>query len=194
VGDPADQRLWQEIRAGRREACAELVRAHYAGVYRFLLHLTRDGGRAEDLTQDTFAAAWEKIGAFEGRSGFRTWLHRIAYHKFVDARRAERYRPATAAPLAEEIAPGPGPLDAAIAGDRARRLYQALDRLDADDRALLVLHYLQGLSYREMADVLGEPAGTVKWRTSLALTRLRDLLPAEGDTHDAEPTARAKKP
>ena len=52
-------------------------------------------------------------------------------------------------------------------------------RIDPADRVLLVLHYLQGLSYREMADVTGEPAGTIKWRTSLALGRMRNLLTAE---------------
>ena len=57
-------------------------------VYRFLVHLTRDEPRAEDLTQETFAAAWRGIGSFAGRSGLGTWLHRIAYGKFIDARNA----------------------------------------------------------------------------------------------------------
>ena len=87
------------IRAGRREACARLIHEHYPAIYRFLFHLTHDGPEAEDLTQETFAAAWEKIGAFEGRSAFATWLHRIAYGKFVDARRAGR----RSAALAERL-------------------------------------------------------------------------------------------
>ena len=83
--EPDDQRLVNDLRAGRRDACAELVRAHYQAVYRFLVHLTRDVHRAEDLTQETFAAAWEKRATFEGRSTPATWLHRIAYTKFIDA-------------------------------------------------------------------------------------------------------------
>ena len=88
--EPDDQRLLRHLRAGRPEACAELVHAHYKIVYRFLVHLTRDIHRAEDLTQDTFAAAWAKIGTFQGRATVATWLHRIAYTKFIDAQRAER--------------------------------------------------------------------------------------------------------
>src|SRR5262245_24922122 len=90
VAEHSDQRLVSAIQAGRREACAELVHAHYQGIYRYLLHLTRNLTQAEDLTQETFATAWEKIGTFEGRSALGTWLHRIAHGKFVDARRAGR--------------------------------------------------------------------------------------------------------
>ena len=178
--EPADRELLEGIRAGRREACARLIHEHYPAIYRFLLHLARDAAEAEDLTQETFAAAWEKIAAFEGRSALCTWLHRIAYGKFVDARRAGRRSAALAERLRRrEPAAAPCPVEAAVRDDEARRLYAALQRVDAPDRVLLVLHYLQGLSYREMADVTGEPAGTLKWRTSLALDRMRTLLAAE---------------
>ena len=65
------------------------------------------------------------------------------------------------------------------AADRRRRLHSALDELDEDDRTLLTLHYLQDLSYREMATVLEKPSGTVKWQTSQALHRLRAHLNGE---------------
>ncbi len=176
----ADRELLEGIRAGRREACTRLIHDHYSAVYRFLWHLTRDATEAEDLTQETFTAAWEKIGAFEGRSAFATWMHRIAYGKFVDARRAGRRSAALAERLKTRETPAPPcPLEAAANDDESRLLYAALRQVDPADRVLLVLHYLQGLSYREMAEVIGEPAGTIKWRTSLALGRMRTLLTAE---------------
>jgi RNA polymerase sigma-70 factor (ECF subfamily) len=189
VTEPDDQRLLNSLRAGRAEACAELVRGHYQKVYRFLVHLTRDVHRAEDLTQETFAAAWERIATFQGRSSLATWLHRIAYTKFIDGQRAER----RAATLRENL-PAPAfapadPFEIVMAGDEARRLYGVLDELDAADRTLLVLHYLQGLSYREMAAVLDEPSGTVKWRTSEALKRVRILLDHEVSDHATPKTA-----
>ena len=76
-----------------------------------------------------------------------------------------------------------------MAVDEARRLYGALDELDAADRTLLVLHYLQGMSYREMALVLDEPSGTVKWRTREALNCLRILLADEDSDHATPKTA-----
>jgi RNA polymerase sigma-70 factor (ECF subfamily) len=189
VTDPDNQRLLSDLRAGRPEACAAVVRAHYPAVYRFLAHLTRDVHLAQDLTQETFATAWEKKATFQGRATLATWLHRIAYTKFIDARRAER----RAAGLLERL-PNPqvspqGPLDAVTAGDEARQLYRALDALDVPERTVLVLHYLQGLSYREMAAVLDEPTGTVKWRTAEALKRLRAKLGDEVPDHAPRTTA-----
>jgi RNA polymerase sigma-70 factor (ECF subfamily) len=183
VTKPDDQRLLKSLRACRPEACAELVRRHYRAVYRFLFHLSRDVDRAEDLTQDTFAAAWEGIDTFRGRSSLATWLHRIAYTKFVDSRRSERRAAALHERVTKAALAPDDPLEAAMAADEARRLYAALDELDTADRALLVLHYLQGLSYREMASVLDEPSGTVKWRIRQALDELRNLLVHEVSEH-----------
>jgi RNA polymerase sigma-70 factor (ECF subfamily) len=183
VTEPDDQRLVRDIRAGRPEACAELVRAHYQAVYRLLVHLTRDAHQAEDLTQETFAAAWEKVATFQGRAALATWLHRIAYTKFIDAQRAHRRAAAVRERLTGPKDAPADPFDSAVADDEARRLYRALDALDAPERTVLVLHYLQGLSYREMATVLDEPTGTVKWRTGEALNRLRALLGDEVPNH-----------
>ena len=175
MANPDDQRLLGGLRRGSPKAWPEFVLAHYQRIYRFLIHLTRDVHEAEDLTQETFAAAWEKIAAFRGGATLATWLHRIAYTRFIDARRAKQ----RAARLLERLpgAEGPSdPLEIMTADDEAQRLYRVLHRLDVPTRTLLVLHYFQGLSYPEMADVLEEPTGTVKWRTSEALTRLRALL------------------
>ncbi len=190
--EQSDRNLVEGVRAGRRGDCVRMIHEHYQAIFRFLVHLTRSDAEAEDLTQETFTAAWEKIGAFEGRSSLRTWLHRIAYGKFVDDRRLNR----RTAKLAEGLKRRDGsvqqsPLQAAADDDEARRLYAALDQAENGDRVLLVLHYLQGLSYREMAEVTGQPAGTLKWRTSLALSRMRILLTTE-KSHD-QSAARARR-
>lgn len=81
------------IRAGDRDACEELVRQYYEGVYRFLFHQTPDPHLAADLTQETFAAAWQGIETFNGNASFSTWLHQIAYRKLVDGvRKSQRHR------------------------------------------------------------------------------------------------------
>jgi len=189
VTKPDDQRLLSNLRAGRHEACAELVRSHYQTVYRFLVHLTGDVHQAEDLTQETFAAAWEKIASFEGRATLATWLHRIAYTRFIDAHRAERRAAVMLERLSRPTVSPSDPLDTVIDDDESQRLYRSLHALDAPERTMLVLHYLQGLSYREMASVLDEPTGTVKWRTCEALNRLRALLSDEVPAHELRKTS-----
>jgi RNA polymerase sigma-70 factor (ECF subfamily) len=186
VAASEDERLLADIRAGRRDACAHLIHAHYQGVYRFLVHLTRDVALAEDLTQDTFVTVWERIGSFAGRSSVATWLHRIAYGKFVDACRRAR-RGSEVHDLLRQQTPRAAwttPLDEVVADDQTRHLYAALHRLEPRDQALLVLHYFQGLSYRDMADVLDEPANTLKWRVRTALAQLRTLFTGEAHRHE----------
>jgi RNA polymerase sigma-70 factor (ECF subfamily) len=192
VGKPDDPHLVSRLRAGRPEACAEIVHIHYASVYRFLVRLTRDIHQAEDLVQETFATAWQKAADFRGRATLTTWLHRIAYTKFLDARRAGRREVGLRERLAVRLDTPSGldPCAAVGADDEAERLDRLLHMLDAPLRALLVLHYFQGLSYREMADVLQEPVGTVKWRTGEALDRLRSLLTRdEVPQHASRPTS-----
>jgi RNA polymerase sigma-70 factor (ECF subfamily) len=183
VGKLEEQRLLNNLRSGRPGACAELIHLHYEHVYRLLVHLTGDVHQAEDLTQETFVSAWEKIGKFEGRATLATWLYRIAYTRFIDGRRLQQRTTELLNRLPSLATSAADPLDNVMADDEARRLYRALDELDAPERTVLALHYLQGLSYREMAMVLEEPSGTVKWRTSQALNRLRSVLSDEVADH-----------
>jgi RNA polymerase sigma-70 factor (ECF subfamily) len=189
MAESDEERLVRNLRAGRPEACTELVRAHYQAIYRFLVHLTRHVHRAEDLTQETFATAWEQIGNFQARSTLATWLHRIAYTKFVDAQRIERRTAGVLERLPNSRGSPADPLDSVATDEEARRLYQALNSLSASEHTLLVLHYFQGLSYREMANVLDQPSGTLKWRTAAALVRLRALLSDEVPCHASRKTS-----
>ena len=174
-----ERRLLRQIRAGEREACEEFVRQNYAQIYRFLFHLAGDEALAEDLTQETFAAAWKGIGTFRASSSLATWLHRIAYTRFIDSRRAlQRQAAAAVRPNLQENRPPdyPSPLDRLLADERSRRLYRAIQDLAEADRLVIVLHYLQGLTLRQTAAALNEPVGTVKWKTNHALSRLRASL------------------
>jgi RNA polymerase sigma-70 factor (ECF subfamily) len=192
VNRGSEKHLAHRIAAGDREACVQLIQLHQAAIYRFLVHLAGDAHRAEDLVQDTFAAAWAAIDTFRGGSSLATWLHRIAYRKFADAlRRKPRiaFEPATA--VDDVRSAGPDPLEEVLAEEQSRRLYQALARLADTDRDVVVLHYLQGLSFADMAAVLDEPVGTAKWRTHQALARLKSLLEGRLDDEPGKATRAA---
>jgi RNA polymerase sigma-70 factor, ECF subfamily len=178
VTQRSDNAIVKGILTGNREACIDFVRQFHAPIYRLLVHLCRDAHLAEDLTQESFLAAWRKIGSFNAKSSLNTWLHKIAYRKFIDARRRSERSVAirVEAPIENAQSNAPNPYDSALANDQARHLYRALDGLISAERDVVVLHYLQGLSYEEMADVLGQPSGTVKWRTRQALENLREVL------------------
>ena len=174
----SDNLLVKRILAGNREACVELIGQYHAPIYRLLVHLSRDAHVAEDLAQETFLAAWAKISSFNRASSLNTWLHTIAYRKFIDAHRRHERTVTTRshASIHQAQANTRNPYDSALAGDESLRLYRALDCLKPAERDVVVLHYLQGLSYEEMAAVFSQPTGTLKWRTRQALENLRSAL------------------
>jgi len=154
-----------------------VIQAHYRSVYRFLLFLGHDVDLAEDVTQEVFASAWRSIGSFRGRSSIRTWLHRIAYNAFLDAqRRRRRDRVAVAEMGSRDCDLADDPLAGIVVDEHLSALAEALQNLELDERTVLLLHYVDGLSYREMTRVLGRPSGTLKWITSRALEKLRRRL------------------
>jgi RNA polymerase sigma-70 factor, ECF subfamily len=181
---PATDRLVaQRMASGDRQACAGLVRRHHAEVYGMLVRLCRDAHRAEDLTQETFAACWTSIAAFRGESSLATWLRRIAYHKFVDWRRQRK----DALAAAVDIGAVPEPLSRAcddpvarlLADESLRQLHDAMGQVPAGSQEVLVLHYQEAMSFQEMSYLLDQPVGTVKWRVSQAIAELRQRLNSE---------------
>jgi RNA polymerase sigma-70 factor (ECF subfamily) len=169
----------KKLREGRRQAYEAVVLQNYRSIYRFMAYLTRDTSLAEELTQETFTSAWANIDSFKGRASLGTWLHRIAYRKFIDSTR--RLQRDTAfmnglKPQNEAAAEASDPLYQLTADENYRLLYEAMRRLKSSDYMVIVLHYIQGLSFREVAEVLDKPVGTVKWQTSRALTRLKFYL------------------
>lgn len=169
----------RDLRKGRREAFEATICEHYKSIYRFVAHLSGDASLAEDLTQETFVSAWANISGYKGRASLGTWLHKIAYNKFIDSGRMLDRRAALIAGLKKD---GPDILEVSdpfyrlIKDEHSLLLYESMHRLDSAEYLVIVLHYVQGFSFRDMAIVLDESVGTVKWRTSQALKRLRAFL------------------
>lgn len=166
--------MLQALREGRREAYENVIEAHYASIYRLLLFLTRNATVAEDMTQEVFASAWAALPEFRGDASVKTWLRRIAYNLFLDSQRRRKRDETLAGKLEAGTAEtAADPFVRIMTDEHLGRMYRAMDDLEGEERAVLLLHYLDGLSYREMARVLHRTAGTLKWITHDALEKLR---------------------
>ena len=165
----ADARLLEKLRRGDAEAGRRFVHAYYAGVYRYLLYLTGRPETADDLTQETFVQAWRSLDSLDDRAHFRPWLHRIAHREFLQALRSQR-----ACTSLDELPEAPEPR--AAAQTSAVELRQVITRLPLEERQVVVLHYLEGYSYDEIAQILGAPVGRVRQRLVEARARLRREL------------------
>jgi RNA polymerase sigma-70 factor, ECF subfamily len=178
----SEEQLLQALRERRRDAYLEVIESHYRSVYRLLLFLCRDSSLAEDMTQDVFASAWVAIDTFRGDASIKTWLRRIAYNAFLDSRRRRaRDKAVVGVGIDPEGVGVREPLSEIVADESRAAVCRALDDLDLDERTVLLLHYMDGLSYREMAEVLDRPDGTLKWITGRALEKLRVQLAGKAE-------------
>ena len=179
MGRFGDKRLARRAGAGETLARQRMVADHYEGIYRFLVHLCRNAHHAEDLTQETFVAACTGVEQFDGCSSMYTWLHRIAYNKFIDhTRRISREREQASAfsQQAHADSCNTDPAACLTAAEDDRRIQAAIERLADQDREMITMHYRQELSFRQMAEILNRHVGTIKWQVGLVLGRLRKLL------------------
>lgn len=155
--------------AGDSRAYGELVRRHQSRVRVFLLRLTRDPTLADDLAQEAFLAAWQKLADFRGDGAFGGWLMRIAWTTFLQARRKQdRYRE-----VVEQAAREEATAPAARPSDEVTDLDRLLAVLGEEERAVLVMSYACGLSHREIGEACGLPVGTVKSIIFRAKERIR---------------------
>jgi RNA polymerase sigma-70 factor (ECF subfamily) len=163
---------------GDREAFSRLVRAHQRRVYAVAYQIVANHADADDVAQEAFVRAYRGLAAFDGRSDFFTWLYRIVVNTALNHLRS-RKRAATLWSDRQDAdePPGPGydytPRLAAMEGDRLRRTLAAICELSETLRVTLVLATVQGMSYRDIAELLGIPEGTVAWRVNEARRQVR---------------------
>jgi RNA polymerase sigma-70 factor (ECF subfamily) len=152
-------------------------------VYGYLLRLGADPALAEDLTQECYARAWQRIDSLREAASLRSWLLTIARNELLQHARGRGPETADLESAAEIAGARPSPEADAAASQRDGSLHRAVQRLDPDLREAIALHYFQDLSFREVGAVLGLPAGTAKSRVNRALERLRALLREGGKDH-----------
>lgn len=176
----ADRGLVDAAAAGDREAYDELVRRYQAPIVNLVRALTGGDTDAEDLAQEAFVRAWRGLRRFRGDSAFRTWLYGVTVNVVrTHYGRRKRFRRLFWVGGGETEG-GPEPADPDTGIEDALVMRNAIDRalaaLPPDLREAVTLRDVQGLEYREIADVLGVPIGTVESRIFRARQKLRPLL------------------
>ena len=164
---------------GDTQAYGRLVGATQRMVASVALAVTRDVHTSEDIAQETFLSAWQRIGQLGNPHSFLPWLRQVARHRAIDHVRAQRYRETPMDPLdtlaAVAASPRHGPAEQFVNDQEARQLAEALDEIPASSRDVLLLYYREGEDTREVAALLGLTDAAVRKR----LQRGRDSLRAE---------------
>ena len=176
-GHPAaeiEPKLIALAQRGDRQAFGELVRRHREGVANVVYRMCGDANLAEDAAQEAFIRAWQHLPSYRPRSPFRNWVYRIATNAALDALRRERET--VDVDTLSLASPYEGPEATVERGERGERVRWAVLALPPASRAVLVLREYEDLSYREIADTLAIPIGTVMSRLNYARNRLRESL------------------
>jgi RNA polymerase sigma-70 factor (ECF subfamily) len=171
--------LVSRAQKGDRQAFAALVEQYWDGLYRWLYHVTHHRQAAEDLAQEAFLKALAGLGTFQAGSNFRAWLFRIAYNQFLNQRRSE----ARARQLFPDVVPTleHGPAEQVMSRENLQVLTRAVGRLPPDFRAAFLLRVEEGLSFREIADVVQTTEETARWRVFKARQKLMEVLAPQMD-------------
>lgn len=169
-----DIELVADVKKGSRSAFTELVRRHQRGLLRIVLRLTRELPLAEDIVQETFIKAYEKMDLFEGRSSFKSWLYQVGLNTAKNRFRSRPQEEFTTDVLQ-------GGVDAGaerdlVKGDMARLLRTEVDLLPERQRIAITLRVFEDLSFKEIAQIMNCPYDTAKANYRHALLKLRETF------------------
>ncbi|MBR4194874.1 MAG: RNA polymerase sigma factor [Oscillospiraceae bacterium] len=177
MSDKKEASLIKRIqRQGDRQAAETLISAYYREIYAFAYRQTSDVDAAMDLTQEIFLAALQSIQRYDPkRAGFRTWLYRIASHKLTDLFRSPAYRlRQSTIPIEELSLPDDGsPEEQWLEADQLRQIQLRIADLPDEIQSILRLRFYGEAGFRQIAEILALPEGTVKTKYYAAIRTLR---------------------
>ena len=173
--DPSDADLIARWEAGDERAASLLVERHGTPVARYVVSLGQRAG-VEEVVQDTFVRAFGSLGSFRGESSLRTWLFTIARRLVADRRRmAKRQRDVSEVQEGDAVTTC-DPLDDLIASESGRRMQDVIGRLSPAQREVFLLRVNDGMSYKEIAVVVGTTEGAARVHYHHALRQLKESL------------------
>jgi RNA polymerase sigma-70 factor (ECF subfamily) len=176
-GDPSDLELVEAGRSGDDAALGSLVRRHHEAAFRVAVSLVNDDDLAQDVVQDAFMKAFRALAGFRGDSSFRTWLLTITANEARGALRRRGRRKETAIEDAGEVASEEmGPAGAAIVAQEAGRARKMLEQLPEKQRMSVSLRIEEGLSFKEIGEVIGSSEGAARVNYFHGIRRLRELM------------------
>ena len=170
--DAEDLALVQQALAGQTDAFGVLVGRYQKVMCTVALRMVGNPADAQDVTQDAFVKAYQRLASFDSHYRFYSWMYRILVNECLNLNRARRPEEA----LDRDTAGSGTPFDTTLEIERREQIQMALLRLSPEYRTVVVLRHFAGQSYGEIADALGIPEKTVKSRLYSARQRLGELL------------------
>ncbi|UOE99765.1 RNA polymerase sigma factor [Bdellovibrio reynosensis] len=174
-----DLELVEKVKSGNRGAFSELVKRHQRSVLRLSLRFVKDMDTAEDVTQEAFIKAYEKLNSFEGRASFKSWLFQIAVN--TARNKLREWKRDTVDIDDVQLAVGAEAEKTLVHTAVADLLQQEVEKLPFKQRTALVLRVYEDLSFNEIADIMECPYDTAKANYRHALMKLRQTFEQQAE-------------
>jgi RNA polymerase sigma-70 factor (ECF subfamily) len=173
--EPSDAELIRRWRGGDTRAATQLVERHAQAVARFVAS-AGERDEVDEVVQDTFVRAFGALDSFRGDSSFRTWLFTIAKRLVLDRRRAERRSRIVASVAEDDAVIQFNALDAMVADESLQRVRAAVESLSPKQREVFTLRVEQGLSYKDIAELIGSTEGATRVHYHNAMRAVKEFL------------------
>ena len=175
----SDLELVEKVKSGDRKSFSELVKRHQRGVLRLSLRFVKDMDAAEDVTQDAFIKAYEKLSTFEGRASFKSWLFQIAVN--TARNKLREWKKDTVDVDDVQLGVAAVAETALVHGAVSDLLQQEVDKLPLKQKTALVLRVYEDLSFNEIAEIMECPYDTAKANYRHALVKLRQTFEQQSE-------------
>lgn len=185
AGSDDEQMLVSRAIKGDAAAFGKLYEMHLRAIYRYIFFRVGDVHTAEDLTEEVFVRAWEAVPSYKPRKHpFTSWLYRIAHNLVVDHQRKRWEEPLDETETSNNPSRTIPPEELVALRQDVVMLVGAVQQLEDEEQEVLILRFVEGLSHREVAAVIGKSEGASRVIQHRALSRLQELLADRTTLHD----------
>ncbi len=179
----SDEKLVQNFRGGDEMALEKLIERYLKPLYGFVFQLVRDEQSAQDIVQEVFVKMWKHLSSFDQNKKFSTWIYAIAKNTACDWLKKKKALPFSVFEIADgsnllEFIEDQNPLNSVELWqkmDNSQDAQQFLDTLSPEHKTILLLHFQQGFSLAEIAEILGAPSNTIKSQFRRTILFLKNL-------------------
>ncbi|MGM0901899.1 MAG: RNA polymerase sigma factor [Bacillota bacterium] len=175
-----EQQWIKDVLSGNKQAYAHIINKYKNQVYATILRMTKDPYDAQDLVQEAFIKVYNQLEKYDGKGAFSSWLYRVAINHCMDEFRKKRYKMKQVEIREDQITNPNHPEVVFMKKEKNRQLEKLIRTLPEDERMIILLRYVNELSYIEIGELVGLPVSSVRNKLHRAKKKLRDSSKLEG--------------